>query len=90
MPSDFVKQGFRALHAASDMCSGLQAVQRTLVLAQQSATSGHVHLLKQKALKAVLRRLDATLFDSLIAGEHAAEHPTLAGTLRPDAEGVCL
>lgn len=36
--------------------------------AKQSATNGHVTLLKQKMLTAILRRLDSVLFDKLAAG----------------------
>ncbi|KAK9805120.1 hypothetical protein WJX72_000185 [[Myrmecia] bisecta] len=53
----------------------LQAVHRCLVPAQQSATSGHVHLLKQKVIKAILRRLDSTLFDALVAGDELDGSP---------------
>ena len=57
-------------------CSGvsslfpLQLVHRTLVPASQSATAGHMTLLKQKVLTAILRRLDITLFQKLVQGEH--------------------
>ena len=36
--------------------------------AQQAATAGHATLLKQKMLTAILRRLDAILFDKLTHG----------------------
>ena len=48
----------------------LQLVHRTLVPASQSATAGHMTLLKQKVLTAILRRLDITLFQKLVQGEH--------------------
>ena len=48
-----------------------QGVQRALLPAASAATSGHVTLLKQKALTAILRRLDALLFGKLLGGEHA-------------------
>ena len=47
----------------------LQGVQRALLPAASAATSGHVTLLKQKALTGVLRRLDALLFGKLLGGE---------------------
>ena len=37
--------------------------------AKHSATSGHVTLLKQKMLTAILRRLDSVLFDKLTASK---------------------
>lgn len=37
--------------------------------AKQSATNGHVTLLKQKMLTAILRRVDSVLFEKLTAGE---------------------
>jgi hypothetical protein len=43
-------------------------VQRALLPAASAATSGHVTLLKQKALTAILRRLDALLFGKLLGG----------------------
>lgn len=46
----------------------LQGVQRALLPAASAATSGHVTLLKQKALTAILRRLDALLFGKLLGG----------------------
>ena len=46
----------------------VQGVQRALLPAGGAATSGHVTLLKQKALTAILRRLDALLFGKLLAG----------------------
>lgn len=46
----------------------LQDTHRTLMPAKQSATNGHVTLLKQKMLTAILRRLDCVLFDKLTAG----------------------
>lgn len=46
----------------------LQDTHRTLVPAQQAATSGHAILLKQKMLTAILRRLDSVLFDKLTRG----------------------
>jgi hypothetical protein len=49
----------------------LQGVQRALLPAGSAATSGHVILLKQKALTAILRRLDALLFGKLLAGPSA-------------------
>ncbi len=36
--------------------------------AKQSATNGHVTLLKQKMLTAILRRVDSVLFEKLTAG----------------------
>ena len=45
-----------------------QDTHRTLMPAKQSATNGHVTLLKQKMLTAILRRLDCVLFDKLTAG----------------------
>ena len=48
--------------------SMLQGVQRALLPAASAATSGHVTLLKQKALTAILRRLDALLFGKLLGG----------------------
>ena len=47
----------------------LQGVQRALLPAASAATSGHVTLLKQKALTGILRRLDALLFGKLLSGE---------------------
>lgn len=47
----------------------LQGVQRALLPAGGAATSGHVMLLKQKVLTAILRRLDGLLFGKLLAGE---------------------
>ena len=50
-------------------CTGApQGVQRALLPAGSAATSGHVTLLKQKALTAILRRLDALLFGKLLGG----------------------
>ena len=49
--------------------SCLQGVQRALLPAASAATSGHVTLLKQKALTGILRRLDALLFGKLLGGE---------------------
>ena len=43
-------------------------MQRALLPAASAATSGHVTLLKQKALTAILRRLDALLFGKLLGG----------------------
>ena len=50
------------------MAAMLQGVQRALLPAASAATSGHVTLLKQKALTAILRRLDALLFGKLLGG----------------------
>ncbi|KAL3132833.1 hypothetical protein ABBQ38_006758 [Trebouxia sp. C0009 RCD-2024] len=47
----------------------LQDTHRTLMPAKQSATNGHVTLLKQKMLTAILRRLDCVLFDKLTTGD---------------------
>lgn len=47
-------------------------MQRALLPAGGAATSGHVTLLKQKVLTAILRRLDALLFGKLLAGEPTA------------------
>lgn len=47
-----------------------QGVQRALLPAGGAATGGHVTLLKQKVLTAILRRLDALLFGKLLAGAH--------------------
>ena len=47
-----------------------QVVYRMLVPVSGAATSGHVVLLKQKALTALLRRLDAVLYEKLLAGVH--------------------
>ena len=52
------------------MCA--QGVQRTLLPAGGAATGGHVTLLKQKVLTAILRRLDALLFGKLLAGAHSS------------------
>ena len=46
----------------------LQDTHRTLMPAKQSATNGHVTLLKQKMLTAILRRVDSVLFEKLTAG----------------------
>ena len=51
----------------------LQDTHRTLMPAKQSATNGHVTLLKQKMLTAILRRLDCVLFDKLTAGTVKAD-----------------
>lgn len=45
-------------------------MQRALLPAGAAATSGHATLLKQKALTAILRRLDALLFSKLLGGAH--------------------
>eukprot|EP00891_Asterochloris_glomerata_P004843 jgi/Astpho2/4843/Aster-05779 len=65
-----------ALHKASAhedairrWLDALQLVHRTLVPASQSATAGHMTLLKQKVLTAILRRLDITLFQKLVQGD---------------------
>jgi len=50
----------------------LQDTHRTLMPAKQSATNGHVTLLKQKMLTAILRRVDSVLFEKLTAGMPAA------------------
>lgn len=50
-----------------------QGVQRALLPAASAATSGHVTLLKQKALTAILRRLDALLFGKLLGGARCHE-----------------
>ena len=47
-----------------------QVVYRMLVPVSGAATSGHVVLLKQKALTALLRRLDVVLYERLLAGVH--------------------
>lgn len=52
---------------------GMQDTHRTLMPAKHSATSGHVTLLKQKMLTAILRRLDAILFDKLTAGRSPSQ-----------------
>jgi len=49
----------------------LQDTHRTLMPAKQSATNGHVTLLKQKMLTAILRRVDSVLFEKLTAGKPA-------------------
>jgi hypothetical protein len=46
----------------------LQSVHRALLPASRAATSGHVMLLKQKALAALLRKLDSLLFTRLVIG----------------------
>ncbi len=51
-----------------------QGVQRALLPAGGAATSGHVTLLKQKVLTAILRRLDGLLFGKLLAGDLSAAH----------------
>ena len=58
------------LTASSDNvpCWCLQDTHRTLMPAKQSATNGHVTLLKQKMLTAILRRVDSVLFEKLTAG----------------------
>jgi len=50
----------------------LQDTHRTLMPAKQSATNGHVTLLKQKMLTAILRRVDSVLFEKLTAGMPAS------------------
>ena len=50
------------------VCEFVNDTLLTLMPAKQSATNGHVTLLKQKMLTAILRRLDAVLFDKLTAG----------------------
>ena len=50
------------------MILAMQDTHRTLMPAKQSATNGHVTLLKQKMLTAILRRLDCVLFDKLTTG----------------------
>lgn len=50
---------------------GVQAVNRTLVASGQGAPAGHVELLKQKVVTALLRRLDSSLFAHLVQGAHS-------------------
>ncbi|DBA70289.1 TPA: hypothetical protein ACH3X2_011717 [Trebouxia sp. C0005] len=54
----------------------LQDTHRTLMPAKQSATNGHVTLLKQKMLTAILRRVDSVLFEKLTAGDPGAMSPS--------------
>lgn len=46
----------------------LQTVHRALLPAANVVTSGHVSLLKHKMLTALMKRLDASLFERLLAG----------------------
>ena len=60
----------------------MQDTHRTLMPAKQSATNGHVTLLKQKMVTAILRRLDCVLFDKLTAGTACLAHThTAQGTI---------
>ena len=52
-------------------------MQRTLLPAGSAATGGHVTLLKQKVLTAILRRLDALLFGKLLAGAYSSSSHSL-------------
>ncbi|KAL0019458.1 hypothetical protein WJX77_004963 [Trebouxia sp. C0004] len=54
----------------------LQDTHRTLMPAKQSATNGHVTLLKQKMLTVILRRVDSVLFEKLTAGDANAMSPS--------------
>ena len=56
------------IHHKTSNVGVLQDTHRTLMPAKQSATNGHVTLLKQKMLTAILRRLDCVLFEKLTAG----------------------
>ena len=70
-----------------DLC--LQDTHRTLVPAQQAATSGHAILLKQKMLTAILRRLDSVLFDKLTRGTtpaYSKPHGSVALVLLPSIQ----
>ena len=69
VPSSHIRSGVSLLFS-------LQLVHRTLVPASQSATAGHMTLLKQKVLTAILRRLDITLFQKLVQGEHSVSVET--------------
>ncbi len=46
----------------------VQAANRALLDVSARVPSGHALLLRQRALSALLRRLDAALFDALLAG----------------------
>ncbi|CAL5224103.1 g6734 [Coccomyxa viridis] len=72
------RQATREEQAVQRWLQALQGVQRALLPAASAATSGHVTLLKQKALTAILRRLDALLFGKLLG---AAERRGSAGDL---------
>lgn len=47
----------------------LQTVFRALLPASRSVTAGHITLLKHRTLTALMQRLDATIFERLLAGE---------------------
>ncbi|KAK9830927.1 hypothetical protein WJX81_006480 [Elliptochloris bilobata] len=65
---------------------GLQAANRALLGVAERVPSGHALLLHKRALVALLRRLDAALFDELLAGnaENGAGQP---GSAFADANG---
>ena len=46
----------------------MQAANRMLLGVAERVPSGHALLLHKRALSALLRRLDAALFDALLAG----------------------
>ncbi len=56
--------------------------------AASAATSGHVTLLKQKALTAILRRLDALLFGKLLGGACFPETHAVMLQLRADRQSA--
>eukprot|EP00884_Botryococcus_braunii_P007165 jgi/Botrbrau1/1644/Bobra.0185s0054.1 len=69
----------------------LQSVHRALLPAARAATSGHVMLLKQKALAALLRKLDSLLFTRLVIGEDGGEGRVSfsgKGGMEEEAEGL--
>ncbi|KAK9839098.1 hypothetical protein WJX74_009525 [Apatococcus lobatus] len=64
-----ISQQELAIHRWHD---ALAAVNRTLVASGQGAPAGHVELLKQKVVTALLRRLDSSLFAHLVQEDQAA------------------
>lgn len=63
-----IVKGWSRSQPGAEFADAVQAVNRTLVASGQGAPAGHVELLKQKVVTALLRRLDSSLFAHLVQG----------------------
>ena len=63
----------------------VQTVHRALLPAANVVSSGLVSMLKHKMLTALMRRLDAVMFEQLLAGSNSLPEPTI---IHKDQEGA--